>query len=178
MAYNVNYYFNVLWLDAVYYAPLMLLGIDYIIKNKRSLLYGIILSLAILSNYYIGYMLCIFACLYFLYQLILNYKDKNDIVCSIVSFGIISLLAGLITSFLLIPTILELQNTNRAFGILTNDNFNINFNIFKILSRTYIGAHNNNNILNITTPNIYCNIIMLPLIFFYFLNEKIEKKKN
>ncbi|NLL44436.1 MAG: YfhO family protein [Mollicutes bacterium] len=178
MAYNVNYYFNVLWLDAVYYAPLMLLGIDYIIKNKRSLLYGIILSLAILSNYYIGYMLCIFACLYFLYQLILNYKDKNDIVCSIVSFGIISLLAGLITSFLLIPTILELQNTNRAFGILTNDNFNINFNIFKILSRTYIGAHNNNNILNITTPNIYCNIIMLPLIFFYFLNEKIEKKEK
>src|SRR5690606_22296346 len=59
MGYIVVYYFNIMWLDAIYLAPLIMLGIDKIIEGKKSWLYGISLCLAIFSNYYIGYMLCI-----------------------------------------------------------------------------------------------------------------------
>jgi uncharacterized membrane protein YfhO/putative flippase GtrA len=181
IAYNVNYYFNIMWLDAVYLAPLILLGIDKIVDNKSSLLYGISLFIAIISNYYMGYMLCIFSCLYFIYQLINKFdlkKDKDKILSVIIKFGIASLLAGVSTFFILVPTIMDLQNSERAFGNLTSTNFSINFNLFDILSRTYISSHNNANVLSGRTVALYSGIITLPLVFFYFINRNFKLKEK
>lgn len=181
IAFNVNYYFNVMWLDAVYLLPLLLIGIDRIIKNESSLLYGIILAMAIISNYYTGYMLCLFSCIYFIYSLILNYnfkKEKNKFIRILLKFGITSLLVGLMCSFLLIPTVIDLQNGQRAFGKLTTNNFNINFNIFDIISRTYIASTNYDNILSSTMINLYSGLIIYPLVIFYFLNSNIKRKEK
>lgn len=181
IAYNVNYYFNIMWLDGVYLAPLILLGIDRLIKNKGSLLYGITLALALISNYYIGYMLCIFACLYFGYSLFINYefkKDKEDIIKAVIKFCVTSLLAGLMSFILFLPAIIELQGGERAFGYLVSSDFGINFNIFDILSRTFIGSHGDSIILSKRTACIYSSLILLPLVYFYFTNKKFKLKEK
>ena len=60
MGYNLVYYFNIMWLDVVFLTPLVMLGIDKIVKKESLGLYTFSLALAIISNFYIAYMLCIF----------------------------------------------------------------------------------------------------------------------
>jgi uncharacterized membrane protein YfhO len=62
------------FLDVYMLFPILLLGIDKMIKEKKYLLYIISLILIIASNYYFSYMVCIFAFLYFNYRLVIERK--------------------------------------------------------------------------------------------------------
>ena len=57
-AYAVVYQSNMMWIDALICLPLITYGIEQLIKNGRYKLFVVSLSLGIMSNYYIGYMLC------------------------------------------------------------------------------------------------------------------------
>ena len=181
MGYIVVYFFNIMWLDAIYLAPLLLMSIDKIIDGKKSLMYGIVLFVSIFSNYYIGYMLCVLSCLYFVYNLLLkfNYKeDKEKIISSIIKFSIASLLAGLMTAFLLIPTVYELAiNVGRVGEFRPHDQL-IKGDPLILFSRFFVGSHNRLNLLNVLTPALYTGIIILPLVYFYFVNKEINKKEK
>ena len=72
--YVVANYYQIMWLDSYFLAPLLLLGIDKLIKEKKLLLYGIILFLIILTNYYMGYMCALFSVLYFAYKFMIQEK--------------------------------------------------------------------------------------------------------
>ena len=115
-AYTVNYYFNNMWLDVVLLAPLVMYGINYIIEKKKIYPYTIFLTLAIITNFYISYMLCIFCVLYFSYEILIRYKLKGNFkeirsIC--LKFTIGSLLAGGISCFLLLPAITNLSEIMR-----------------------------------------------------------------
>lgn len=58
---------NTMWFDNVLLLPLIMLGIENLIKFGKFRLYVITLILAIFSNFYIGYMTCIFSAVYFVY---------------------------------------------------------------------------------------------------------------
>ena len=64
IAYNISFCYNVMWLDAVFLLPLIIIGIDKILENKSPLLYVICLSITLMVNYYIGFMICIFSGIY------------------------------------------------------------------------------------------------------------------
>ena len=92
----IGYYFHIMWLDTVLILPIVLLGIDRILDDKSSIIYGLSLFYGITTNYYMGYMLCIFSCLYFIYQILIRYNlksDKEKIFKYILKFGITSLLS-------------------------------------------------------------------------------------
>ena len=55
---------NVMWLDALIGLPLIILGVDALLKHRNPLYYVIPLSITILSNYYTGYMICLFLPIY------------------------------------------------------------------------------------------------------------------
>ncbi len=181
MGYIVVYFFNSMWLDAIYLAPLLLLGIDKIIAGKKSLLYGLVLFLVILTNYYIGYMLCLLSCLYFIYQMILKYNFKENkelIVESVVKFGITSLIAGCMAFVLFLPTIYELAVNVGRVGLINPGETVIKFNILEQFARFYMGAHNKENILNHSSAALYTGLIILPLVYFYFVNKEIKVKEK
>lgn len=61
MGYNILQCSNIMWLDGVLILPLVALGIyEYTYKRKTGLYY-IALFYAVFTNWYIGYMLCLFA---------------------------------------------------------------------------------------------------------------------
>ncbi|MCD7764412.1 MAG: YfhO family protein [Lachnospiraceae bacterium] len=62
----IGYYFNLMWLDSVAMLPLIMYGIEQIVKGKSGRFYCIALFYGLWCNYYIGFMLCLFSCLYFL----------------------------------------------------------------------------------------------------------------
>ena len=179
MGYNINYFVNIMWLDVVILTPLVLLGIDRIIEGKKSTLYIILLSLSILSNYYIAYMLCLFCIIYFIYEISLkyNFKENKEKIKKLTKRLIISsLLSGLICSFFLTPCFIEMLNYQRVADV--NEIIRFDYNFFDIFSKTYIGSLNLTNTLNYSSMNIYCGIIILPLVHLYLINKKISKKER
>ena len=72
------YNWNVMWLDVIVLAPLVILGIERLVKEGKCYLYCIALSLSILSNYYLSIMLCIFLVLYFGVLLIAKKPSSED----------------------------------------------------------------------------------------------------
>ena len=56
---------NTMWTDCLILLPLMVYGIEILIKKRNFILYTASLALAIMSNFYIGYMMCIFSAIYF-----------------------------------------------------------------------------------------------------------------
>ncbi|MFQ8776332.1 MAG: YfhO family protein [Roseburia sp.] len=51
-----------MWTDCLVLAPLIILGVEQLVKEKKAALYYVTLATAILSNYYISIMICIFLC--------------------------------------------------------------------------------------------------------------------
>lgn len=182
MGYNLVYYFNVMWLDVIFLTPLVMLGIDKIIKKESLGLYTFSLFLAIISNFYIAYMLCIFCIIYFIYQMVLKYKKKIDnkiILKKVGLFVLGSILAGLLSSFILVPGALGLSQMLRMdynTSEFINDNPLKAFLIF--ISRLFVGNQTIDNILSKVTPNVYFGLLPLVLVIFYFFNKKISKKEK
>ncbi len=176
MAYNINYYVNIMWLDGVILAPLIILGIDSIISKKSSLLYIITLFLSIVFNYYIGYILVLFSIIYFFYQFFLHTDNWKEEKKEILHFLGITILIGLMTSFILIPSGLELLGVTRvSFG---EDSTFLNLNFLDFIVPTYIGFGNLINPLNYYGFCIFFGTVMIPLVICYFCNKKITRKEK
>ena len=74
MEYNVYYCRNVMWLDGVILLPLIAAGVWKLISEKRKILLWASVSLAIIANWYTGYMVCLMSGLYFIYEFCISYK--------------------------------------------------------------------------------------------------------
>lgn len=121
MGYNILQCSNVMWLDGVMVLPLLALGVYTYIWKNRSGIYFLALFYAVFSNWYIGYMLCLFAVLYFLFEFMYRsceVKIKNiakEFLKSTVGFAVISLLAVGSTFFLFLPQTLHMMNDGEKF---------------------------------------------------------------
>ena len=180
MGYNISYTINIFWLDIVFLAPLVLIGLENILDNKKPTIYMVTLFLSILSNYYLAYSLCIFIVIYYVYELLIRYNlktDKKIIIRKIFELIIPSLLIGLTCSFFLIPCYLESSNYGRGMDFLNY--FKINFDYLSIFPKMYLGTSGGEIVTtSLYSPNIYCGIITLPLVYLYLVNKDIAKKER
>ena len=64
--YMAAYSWNIMWLDCIILFPLIVLGLERLVKDGNGFFYCITLGLSILSNYYISIMTCLFMVLYFI----------------------------------------------------------------------------------------------------------------
>ena len=53
-AFVIAYWTNIMWLDAVIFLPLMVLGIRRLVDGRGWYLYTFILALGIITNFYMG----------------------------------------------------------------------------------------------------------------------------
>ncbi len=176
-SYNIMYCFNIMWLDGVMLLPILLLGIEKIIKENKDKLYVCTLFYIIISNYYIGYMLTVFSIIYYIYYTYVNYKKTNyikDYYKKIFRFTFVTFLTGCMTMFILIPCAIEATNYIR---VDQNIKF-INFIFFDLYSNTYTGMGNFINPLNFKSILIFFSVSMLPLLVNYFSNKEIRKKEK
>ena len=181
MGFTTVYYFNNMWLDVIYMTPLVMIGINKLIDGN-STYYIITLALAILFNFYIAYMLCIFCVIYFLYELFCKYRFKDfKIYKNILLFFLLSsVLAALISSFLLIPAVLNLSHIMRfdldhSLLDLHLEHIGKTF-LNTVFSKTYIGTHNTTSVLGRNRPVLYVCLFTFSLMFLYFFNKKIKRK--
>lgn len=175
MNYIINYYFNIMWLDSIYLLPIVTMGIDKLMTQNKKFLYCVSLFLTIISNFYTGYMVCIFSVLYFFYNLFINFP-KKDYWNKSVNFFVCSLLVGLCSSFLLLPTILEIRGLGRSSILYMTPLILKRIGYFFL--EFFIGSHTNPDILDGSGLNLYCGLFSAIGFLFFFLNSKISTKEK
>ena len=78
-----------MWLDCILLFPVIMQGLERLVKEKKGILYCISLGVSILSNYYISIMICMFMVIYYFCLLILEgRKSFRDFFVSALQFGI------------------------------------------------------------------------------------------
>lgn len=130
------------WLDAIIYFPLVIMGLQKMMDGESAWMYALFLGLTIASNFYIGWITCIFCVLYFIYCFIaddeVSYEGvtgsaetentENDesavdifalfrnsyLLKSFLKFGFSSLLAGGISAIMTLPMAYALQSTTKG----------------------------------------------------------------
>jgi len=175
LAYNMRYFFNIMWLDAVYLLPLLLLGIDKIVKHKKKLLFPVSLVMFIATNYYMGYMACIFSMIYFNYRTIS--KQNTNIIKENLLFIIQLSICLLLSAFVLIPVITYIPNYARSLS-MSEIGLQFNWNILDFFKSFLIGSASQTGLLNPESFHLYMGIFTLPLICFYFINNAFSKKER
>ena len=179
-AYFTAYYWNIMWLDGMYILPLITLGIENIINKDNGILYTLSLILILFANYFIGYMICIYSCIYFLSYLIIKTKKFNikDISKKCLKFALCSLASGLLLAFELIPMYEALKSTNATMGTIPTEQYYaftiINFfkNHLTGITKTVFASDISN------APNISCGILSIGLYILFLLNKKINIKRK
>ena len=179
MAYITSFYWNIMWLDSIYLFPLVALGIDRLVKNGTYKTYLISLIFCIVVNFYIAFLVCIFATIYFLIKVFTEYSLKQDfkiIINRIVKFGILSLLAGGTTMFLAIPTVVALSRTQTSDTAFPS--FEMYQNVYQIITNHFSGARPVVLARNEDLPNLYSGVLTMVLLPTYFFNKEIKLKER
>ena len=65
-AFVLAYQWNIMWLDSFALLPLVMLGMVLLLREKKFIIYTVALLFAFMSNYYIGYIVCLFTLLAFI----------------------------------------------------------------------------------------------------------------
>ncbi len=174
-AYVCSYSWNVMWLDCIWLLPLILLGIERLVKDGKGLLYGITLALCILSNYYIAIMVCMFCVLYFILQMVCCKEAWKKWFDRCVRFAIFSLIAGGIGAALILPAY-------HALTLTVSGEFNFPekltryFSVLEMISRQLMLVEPA--IFSAHEPNIYCGMLIFILVPLYALNPNVSLREK
>jgi len=109
--YMVAYTWNIMWMDGLALLPLVMLGLERMLKGGRPWLYCISLGLTIMSNFYIALMVAVYAVLYFFAHLFVHKDcpDRKLFWSKTGRFTLYSLISGGLSAFMAVPTYIALQ---------------------------------------------------------------------
>lgn len=179
-AYFTAYYWNIMWLDGLIFLPLIILGIEDTINKNNGIFYTISLTIMLYSNYFIGYMICIFSCIYFFAYLIIKTKKINfkKLLKTCLLFTICSLIAGALNAWALIPMFEALNSTNATMGSVPTTQY-YTFTIAEFFKNHLTGVTSTVFASGISnSPNVSCGILSIALFILFWLNEKISLKRK
>lgn len=173
--YTTAYQLNIMWLDGVILLPIILLGLEYLVTQGKFWTYLWSLSLAILTNYYIGYMLCLFSVLYFIYLLILHWpaQQRGRIIAR---FSFSSLLAGGLNTWLLLPNLLELRASKATYNA-SKMIWRFEYNPLQLIPKLMLGSYSFDQ-MSSGQANIFTGTIVLFLAILFFLLRNIPHRQK
>ena len=179
-AYFTAYYWNIMWIDGLYVLPIITLGIENIINKNNGLLYTLSLTYMLYTNYFIGYMICIYSCIYFISYLIIKTDKINiiNILKKCLKFGICSLISGLLLAWELIPMFEALKTTNATMGTIPTSQY-YSFTILNFFKNHLTGINSTVFASDISNaPNVSCGILCFNLLILFIINNKINIKRK
>ncbi|NLP48121.1 MAG: YfhO family protein [Clostridiales bacterium] len=197
----IAYYWNVMWLDAMVFFPLVMLGIEQIIHKRKAGLFILSLTYVMLTSYYMAFMTSIFSVLYFLLTYFSHYSlnglfgdslqgpdepklgffkkiFKSRFLTTGFTFAIGALLSALLAAVALIPVYYVLQACSATDNPFPKD-FKFYFNTFDFLANHLASVEptirsSGNDVL----PNVYCGVATLILVPLFLYSKTISIKEK
>ena len=174
---------NTMWIDAVMWLPLITLGLEELIKHGKYKLYTVSLAVTLFSNFYIGFMVCIYCLLYFFFYYAAHggteqanpLRERLHFLKALLRTAFFSFLAIGIAMVILLSAYYSLN-----FGKTTFSNpqwvWNLNFDIIDLLYKFLPGSYDT--VRPEGLPFVYCGMLTLLFLPAYFLSQKYPMRQK
>lgn len=182
-AYSVVQAHNTMWIDNLILLPIISLGIERLIARGRYKLFIVSLSLAVISNFYIGYMMCIYVLVYFFYWYLAYsanhennfYYERWHFIKSLLRIALASAITIMIAAFIILPTWYSLN-----FGKTTFSNpvfeFKQKFDFLDFAVKFFFGSYDT--VRPEGLPFVYCGTLALIFLPLYFIAKNIKAREK
>ena len=160
------------WLDVFILIPLILTGLHLLITDKKRILYFTSLSILFIQNYYFGYMTALFLIVWYFCQLSWDFKRRKF---SFLDFIITSLLAGLTSLIMTLPTLFDLRTHGEKLTAITKIKTDASWYL-DLFAKQFIGAFDTTKYGSI--PMIFVGLLpfILTIVFFTLKSIKFHVK--
>lgn len=184
MSYAVVYAHNTMWIDELIILPILSYGIEMLIKQRKYKIFTISLALAVICNFYIGYMMCIYTFFYFFYYYFMKsgkdkennfYNERFHFIRSLIRISFYSIIALMIASVIILPTAYSLMFGKTTFTT-PNYAFEQRFDFLDIFLKFLPGSYDT--VRPEGLPWIYCGTLTIVLLPIYFMMSGIKVKEK
>ena len=160
------------WLDVFILIPLILNGLHLLITEKKRILYFTSLSILFIQNYYFGYMTALFLVVWYFCQLSWDFKSRKY---SFLDFFLTSLLAGLTSFIMTLPTLFDLRTHGEKLTAITKIKTDASWYL-DLFAKQFIGAFDTTKYGSI--PMIFVGLLpfILTIVFFTLKSIKFHVK--
>ncbi|MBQ9086549.1 MAG: YfhO family protein [Clostridia bacterium] len=181
-AYAVVYQSNMMWIDALIWLPILTYSIEQLVRHKKYKLFVISLALTVMSNYYIGYMTCIYVALYFCYFCFSTSEEERNPrqeplhrTRALFRIGIFSLIALAIAAFVILGAYYSLTFGKSTF---TDPSwaFKAKFSFLDFFTKFLPGAYDT--VRPAGLPFVYCGVLTLLLVPVYFMSRRFTSREK
>ncbi len=175
-SFYLAYSCNIIWTDCYALFPLVVLGVEELVRQKSGKWYGIAMGICTISNFYIAVImgLCL---LCYLPIAICARKGITwrEIALALLRFVGITVLYVSVAAVIMLPVYLALQHTPSGNSVFP-DEWKMNFNFLELLQRLLV---NMDTILNKSKlPNIYSSVLLLLAIPMFVTIKSIPWKEK
>ena len=160
------------WLDVFILIPLILTGLHLLITEKKRILYFTSLSILFIQNYYFGYMTALFLVVWYFCQLSWDFKSRKY---SFLDFFLTSLLAGLTSFIMTLPTLFDLRTHGEKLTAITKIKTDASWYL-DLFAKQFIGSFDTTKYGSI--PMIFVGLLpfILTIVFFTLKSIKFHVK--
>ena len=172
ISYSFVYMSNFMWLDGVMILPLVILGIYFAEEKKHLWLYPLALAYALFTSWYIGFMVLVFAILFFIYRFVVTFKkDDAQFLRYVFRFCLFSVIALLISSLYWLTAYFNYSSS----GLLPEGKM---FSLSMFLAGLFENNYATSTLISQNDSYITMFVGSVPLVFFilYFFNKEYSLK--
>ncbi len=184
-SFSTAYLLNHMWIDPLILFPLVCHQAERVVNGKNPLAYVLLLLAMIVSNFYIGFMGCVFLGLFMIYYLLR--QDRNSSfskrewvqvqIVSYLRFAFFSVLAALMTCWLLLPSLYSVALSKGTYRSEVVANWTFRYFPVDFFSKLLPAAFNYDQVPS-GLPNVFTGSLTLFLAIFYFGERRISKKER
>ena len=175
-AYTLEQTMNPMWLDGVMILPIVVYGIEELIDNGKFMMCTISLVYAFVTCFYIGYMIGIFAAIYFLYYACVSHKEKlyRVFIQRGLLFTGVAVVSVMMSAYMILPVYHSLSYGKFDFSDNVTEVKEVisNFNFIEILDKMFPATYDTCRMSGL--PFVYCGTIVLIMLPCFFFMKKIR----
>ena len=175
-SYVISYLFHIMWLDALYMLPIILIFVEEYIKGGKAYKITISTAYTLLVNYYMGFIVSFFAGVYFIARFIIENKINREFILKFVKklsiFLLALVLAFGISMIVLLPSFMQLK------GNISSTTQIFEFNKEKIELFSNVIFNNYNYMFTQKACLIFSSTFILVLIPLFYMNKSITQKEK
>lgn len=173
---------NIMWIDSIFWLPIVTYSIEQLIKHRKYKLFVISLAISMMSNYYIGYMICIYSLVYFFYYLLAHdgetvnpHTEKRHTIKSFLRFAFFAVLAAAIAGFIVLAAYYSLSFGKNDFSS-PNVSLKEKFSLLDFFTKFLPGSYDT--VRPEGLPFVYCGMISVILAPVYFMAKNIKAREK
>ncbi len=162
------------WIWGGVFLPVIALGLDKVIDERKYQLFILSVTFAIIFDYYMAYILIVFSIVYFLYRVFLLRISVRDVLGLVLRCFACGFVSCMLSAFSWLPVLYDLtlgkaaENRTVSYGLIRNPLAVL----LQLLPMSYDG------LLKHSLPFIYCGIVPVVFIVLFFVNKKVSKREK